>query len=42
MTACSERATAFLSALLTGNIALAVVTAPLPGALLGFFKGVRP
>src|ERR1019366_2819356 len=29
-------ATAFLSALLTGNIALAFVTAPLLGALLGF------
>ena len=29
-------ATAFLSAILTGNIALAVVTAPLLGALLGF------
>jgi UDP-GlcNAc:undecaprenyl-phosphate GlcNAc-1-phosphate transferase len=29
-------ATAFLSALLNGNIALAVVTAPLLGALLGF------
>ena len=29
-------ATAFLSALLTGNIALAIVTAPLLGALLGF------
>ena len=29
-------ATAFLSALLSGNVALAVVTAPLLGALLGF------